>query len=152
MVDVQDIQPAVVAGLRPVVNPDLPPRVRRRLADLNTSARIEDHLPWNKPATDERQTARSAAVCAAPLMLELALFLPIAFSGQDFSWKHARLGELLWLVGGQTVAVFVGAGVCWLIGAVRTVRRRAPVLRRRHAGRYVSVAELAELRLNAQGW
>jgi hypothetical protein len=49
-------------------------------------------------------------------------------------------------VGGQ--AVFVGAGVCWLIGAVRTVRRRAPMLRRRHASRYVSVAELAELRLN----
>jgi hypothetical protein len=36
----------------------------------------------------------------------------------------------------------------WLIGAVRALRRRAPLLRRRHASRYLTTGELSDLRLN----
>ena len=143
---VEKLRSVAVRSFRPLKpSPAFLPR--RRLANLNPAARTEDHLPWNKPATDERRAARWAAVCVATLVVDLALFSLIAFSGQDFGWKHARMSELWWLIAGQAVAVFVGAGVCWLIGAVRTVGRRAPVRRRRHAGRYVSAADLTELRL-----
>jgi len=55
--------------------------------------------------------ARWAAICAAPLVLELALFLVIESSGQDFGWKHARMNGLWWLTAGQAVTVLVGTGV-----------------------------------------
>jgi hypothetical protein len=88
-------------------------------------------------------------VCAAPLVVNVVLFSLITFGGRDFSWKQARMVELGWLVAGQAVAVLVGTGTIWLFGALRTMRRRAPVLRRRHAVRYVGTDELADLRLNA---
>jgi hypothetical protein len=53
------------------------------------------------------------------------------------NWKHARLGELIWSLAGQGAVVVLGAAGCWLVGAVRAVRRRAPLLRRRYRGRYV---------------
>jgi len=89
--------------------------------------------------------ARWAAICAAPLVLELALFLVIESSGQDFGWKHARMNGLWWLTARQAVTVLVGTGVL----ADRRGADRAPLLRSRHVGRYVSAADLAELRLNA---
>jgi hypothetical protein len=45
--------------------------------------------------------------------------------------------------------VLLAAAGCWLVGAVRAVRRRAPLLRRRYGGRYVPAEDLAELALNA---
>jgi hypothetical protein len=45
--------------------------------------------------------------------------------------------------------VLLATAGCWLVGPVRAVRRRAPLLRRRYAGRYVSAEVLAELALDA---
>jgi hypothetical protein len=59
------------------------------------------------------------------------------------------MGDMLWLLAGQAAVLLLAATGCWLVGAWRTLRRRAPVLRRRHAGRYVTADELTELRNNA---
>jgi hypothetical protein len=136
-------------GPRAVVHPDLPARVRRRLTRLNPAARPADHLPWNKPVTDARQAIRAAVACLVLLAVNLMLVAVIAVSGRDLDWKHDRMGDMLWLLAGQAAVLLLGAAGCWLVGAWRTVRRRAPVLRRRHAGRYVSADEVTELRDDA---
>jgi hypothetical protein len=92
--------------------------------------------------------ARWAVACMGVLATEFGLVLAVAFSGQDFSWKHDRIADLFWLVAGQAVVLLLGSGVCWLIGALRAVRRRAPLLRRLHAGCYVTANELNALRLD----
>ena len=136
-------------GPRAVVHPDLPARVRRCLARLNPAARPADHLPWTTPVTDARQPIRAAVACLVLLAVNFTLVFVIAVSGRDLDWKHDRMGDMLGLLAGQAVVLLLGAAGCWLVGAWRTVRRRAPVLRRRHAGRYVSADELTALRDDA---
>jgi hypothetical protein len=92
---------------------------------------------------------RAALACLVVLAVDFMLVAVIAVSGRDLDWKHDRMGDLLLLLAGQAAVLLLGAAVCWLVGAWRAVRRRAPVLRRRHAGRYVSAAEVTELRDNA---
>jgi hypothetical protein len=143
------VQPTMPVRLRTVVDPDLPARVRRRLTQLDPGARPADHLPWNKPPTDVRQAIRVTVGCLALLAANFALIAAIAVSGRDLDWKHARMGEVLWLLAGQVAVAVLAAAGCWLVGALRAVRRRAPWLRRRYAGRYVSAGELTELRDDA---
>jgi hypothetical protein len=45
----------------------------------------------------------------------------------------------------QAAVVLLAAAGCWLVGAVHALRRRAPLLRRRHAGRYLGVGELTDI-------
>jgi hypothetical protein len=113
------------AGAQPTAGPVGDPAVHTGTID-GAAYRVEVPARWNgdllpcshgyrAPGADNSATVapsspdvsdvlRVALLERGYAMLELALFLAIAFSGQDFSWKHARLGELLWLVGGQAVA------------------------------------------------
>jgi hypothetical protein len=134
---------------RAVVDPDLPARVRRRLVRLSASARPVDHLPWNTPVTDARQAIRPVVACLVLWAVNFMLVAVIAVSGRDLAWKLGRMGDMLWLLAGQAALLLLAAAGCWLVGAWRTVRRRAPVLRRRHAGRYVRADELTALRDDA---
>jgi hypothetical protein len=122
--------------------------VRRRLTLLDLAARPSDHLPWNKPGT-ARQQIRAAGACLVLWAVNFMLIVVITVSDRDLDWKHDQLGHMLWLLAGQAAVLLLGTAGCWLVGACRTLRRRAPVLRRRHAGRYVSADELTDLRDNA---
>ena len=143
------LQQSVTAGLRAVVDPDVPARVRRRLARLDVSARPAQCQPWNTPATDARREIRAGVAFLVWWGVNAALVFGVLLGDRDLGWQHARLGELLWLLAGQVAVVLLAAAGCWLVGAVRAVRRRAPLLRRRYAGRYVPTEMLAELALNA---
>jgi hypothetical protein len=83
------------------------------------------------------------------LAVNFMLVAVIAVSGRDLDWEHDRMGEMLWFLAGQAVVLLLGATGCCLTAAWRALRRRAPVLRRRHAGRYVSAAEVTALRDDA---
>jgi len=66
-----------------------------------------------------------------------ALVFGVLLGDRDLGWQHAWLGEPIWLLAEQVTVVLLAVAECWLVGAVRAVRRRAPLLRRRYAGRYV---------------
>jgi len=100
-----------------------------------------------QPVTDSRLANRAAVACLVLLAVDVLLVPAIAVSGRDFDWKHDRMGDMLWLLAGQAAVLLLAAAGCWLISGWRTLRR-APVLRRHHAGRYVSADELTELRDN----
>jgi hypothetical protein len=144
-----ELQQSVTAGFRAVVDPDVPTRVRRRLAQLDVSARPAQCQPWKTTVTDARREMRAGVACLVWWCLNFALVLGVLLGDRDLGWQHARLGELIWLLAGQAAVVLLAAAGIWLVGAVRALRRRAPLLRRRYAGRYVPAEVLAELALNA---
>jgi hypothetical protein len=127
-------QPGIAHGPQAVAHPDLSARVRRRLARLNTSARLADHQPWNNPIS-VRHATRAVGAWLVLLAVNVMLMMMIAVSGRDHEWKHDRISDVVWFLAGQTAVLLLGAAGCWLVGVWRTVRRRAPVLRRRHTGR-----------------
>ena len=144
-----ELQQSTTAGLRTVVDPDLPTRVRRRLAQLDVSARPAQYRPGTAPVPDARREMRAGVAGLVWWGVNFALVFGVLLGDGSLGWQRARLGELMWLLAGQVAVVLLGAAGYWLVGAVRAVRRRAPVLRRRYAGQYLSAGDLAGLVLDA---
>ncbi|GGL21040.1 hypothetical protein [Mangrovihabitans endophyticus] len=149
MLGADELRRPMMAGSCAVVDPEVPVRARRRLARLDTSARPAQYEPWNTPVADARRWARAGVACLGWWCLNCALVVGVVLGDGSLGWKHARLGELIWLLAGQGAVLVLGAAGCWLVGAVRAVRRRAPLLRRRYRGRYVPGEVLAELARDA---
>jgi len=145
----EELRQPMMAGSCAVVDPQVPARVRRRLARLDTSARPARYEPWNTPVADPRRQARAGVACLVWWCLNAALVFGVVLGDGSLSWKHARLGELIWLLAGQGAVLVLATAGCRLVGAVRAVRRRAPLLRRRYRSRYVPSEDLAELVLDA---
>jgi hypothetical protein len=127
------------------VDPDLPTRARRRLAEHDPTARVEDNLPLNKPIPP-RQRLWAAALAVSPLFVGVVSLPLIMLSTSDEASRQADAGYLMWAAFGFLLAIWLAMGVGNLVAQVRTHRKRARRLRRRYAGRYFSPANLQALR------